>query len=86
MEDSLQHRYATKRLRRVLQRVLHVLKDCLLPNSLFDPFLRLNVVRIRVQRHQIGLRLLLSRPRLPQELCEASRVVLCRLSDFGLYL
>ena len=71
---SLEHRHPPKRLRRILQRMLQVLDDRLLPYGLFDPFLTLDLVRVRCETLELRVGLLVSLARLTEELGEAGRV------------
>lgn len=88
--DSLKHRHPSKRLRRVLQRMLHVLHDRLLPDRLLDFALRLDVVWVRVQTRDLALlchlRSVVPLARLAQQFHEARRVRLRGLCELRLRL
>lgn len=90
MQDSLEHCDPPKALRRVLQRMLHVLHHRLLPDCLLYPPLRLDVERICVKPLDVALLgelgLGLARAGLAQELRETRRVILSCCSNFWLCL
>lgn len=70
--------------------MLHVLHDCLLPDSLFDATLRLDIERICVERRNFALAgklgILCAVSMLSQEFSEARRVGLCGRGYFRLCL
>jgi hypothetical protein len=70
--------------------MFHVFHDCLLPDSLFDTTLRLDIERVRVECRNLALAgklgILCAVSMLSQEFSEARRVGLCGRGYFRLCL
>jgi hypothetical protein len=70
--------------------MLHILQDSLLPYILLDPPLRLDIIRVRIERCDLALlsefRIALTFPVRADELSKAFGVVLDRVCEFGLSL
>ena len=88
--NSLEHGNSPEGFRTVLQSMLHILNNSLLPYGFLDPSLRFHVERVRIERLDLALAsqicLVRSRDGLPQELSKTGGVRLRGSSKFRLRL